>query len=178
MKFCEANQERKRLQKRDEMYKSRDTRRFHNPGSKKNDCVKLLQNGEVITNTSDLLNCWSDHFKCLGHSVPDKHVKCSKEKIPQLNTLTLEREVHVFDCEITVEEIEQALKLRKASGQDGIVSEHLKFGGQMLVIWLKQVLNAIVEMEEIPQSFKHSIVIPVFKGKGRDPLKTTIVGLP
>ena len=174
LKFCEANQERKRLQKRDEMYKSRDTRRFHNPGSKKNDCVKLLQNGEVITNTSDLLNCWSDHFECLGRSVPDKHVKCSKEKIPQLNTLTLEREDYVFDCEITVEEIEQALKrlkLRKASGQDGIVSEHLKFGGQMLVIWLKQVLNAIVEMEEIPQSFKHSIVIPVFKGKGRDSLK-------
>ena len=136
--------------------------------------MKLLQNGEVITNTSDLLTCWSDHFECLGHSVPDKHVKCSKEKIQQLNTLTPEREDYVFYCEITVEEIEQALKrlkLRKASGQDGTVSEHLKFGGQMLVIWLKQVLNAIVEMEEIPQSFKHSIIIPVFKGKGRDPLK-------
>ena len=56
-----------------------------------------------------------------------------------------------FNCEVTVEEIKQALKrlkLRKASGQDGIVSEHLKFGGQMLVIWLKQVLNAIVEMEK------------------------------
>ena len=96
------------------MYKSRDTRRFHNPGFKKNDCVKLLQNGEVITSTSDLLNCWSDHFKCLGRSVPDKHVKCSKEKIPQLNTLTLEREDYVFDCEITVEEIEQDLKRLKA----------------------------------------------------------------
>ena len=103
--------------------------------------MKLLQNGEVITNTNDLLNCWSDHFECLGHSVPDKHVKCSKEKIPQVNTLTLEREEYVFDCEITVEEIEQALKrlkLRKASGQDGIVSEHLKFGRQMLVIWLNK----------------------------------------
>jgi len=38
----------------------------------------------------------------------------------------------------------------------------------MISVLLKQVLNAIVEMEEIPPSFKHSTVIPVFKGKGRD----------
>ena len=43
-----------------------------------------------------------------------------------------EREDFAYDSEIRVEEVEYAferLKLRKAGGQDGMMSEHLKFGG-------------------------------------------------
>ena len=36
---------------------------------------------------------------------------------------------------------------------------------------VETIFNAIVEMEEIPTSFKHSIIIHVFKGKGSDPLQ-------
>ena len=86
-------------------------------------------------------NCCSAHLECLGQSVRYKFVKCSKGKILHLNTLTLEKEDYVFGCEITVGELEQALmkvSLRNSSGPDSTVPEHLKFGRQMLVIWLKK----------------------------------------
>ena len=36
--------------------------------------------------------------------------------------------------------------------------------------WLCQILNHICRFEQIPDTFKHGIIIPAFKGKGRDPL--------
>ena len=39
-------------------------------------------------------------------------------------------------------------------------------------VWLRNVLNAIVELEEVPNSLKSGIIIPVYKGSGRDPVKT------
>ena len=64
------------------------------------------------------------------------------------------------------------LKLGKAAGHDGIRAEHLKYGGPMLRDWILQVCNAIVEVESIPSSLKTGIIIPVYKGCGKDPLDT------
>ena len=55
-----------------------------------------------------------------------------EERIPCLNTESLEREDFMCDSEISVEEVEHALKRlkpRKVGGQDGTVSKHLKFDG-------------------------------------------------
>ena len=37
-------------------------------------------------------------------------------------------------------------------------------------IWLCQVYNRICQLKQIPKCFKHGVIIPAFKGKGRDPL--------
>ena len=53
----------------------------------------------------------------------------------------------------TSEEIAGAikrLKSRKAAGPDGIVAEHLKEGGETVAIWIRGVMNAIIELEEVP----------------------------
>ena len=55
------------------------------------------------------------------------------------------------DSEISIEEVEHTLirlKLKKACGQCVTVSE---LGGQILVLWLKQIFNAIVEMKVTQQ---------------------------
>ena len=64
------------------------------------------------------------------------------------------------------------LKLSKAARHDGIRAEHLKYGRPMLRDWILQVCNAIVEVESIPSSLKTGIIIPVYKGCGKDPLDT------
>ena len=79
----------------------------------------------------------------------------------------------MFDTQIVTEEVAATIrhmKCRKASSPDGIHSEHLKYGGEMITQLLIRVLNCILDLETIPQTFKHSIIIPVHKGKGRDPL--------
>ena len=59
---------------------------------------------------------------------------------------------------------------KRCGGADGLVAEHLKYGGPKLVLWLKQILNKIIQLEKIPPSFKLGMITPVYKGKGRDPL--------
>ena len=71
-----------------------------------------------------------------------------------------------------------ALKCGRSKVADGLNSEHLIlehliYGGDSLKLWLKKIFNAIVSLEEIPSSFKEGIVIPIYKGKGKDPLLTS-----
>ncbi len=47
------------------------------------------------------------------------------------------------------------------------MAEHLQEAGQ---IWLRNVLNAIVELEVVPSTLKSGIIIPLYKGNGRDPV--------
>ena len=62
------------------------------------------------------------------------------------------------------------LKMRKAWGPDGLFAEHLKFGGQAVLIWLLKILNSIIELKAIPDIFKCGSITPVYKGSGKDPL--------
>ena len=61
----------------------------------------------------------------------------------------------------------------KERGEDNISAEHLKYGGEWLKVWLKQIFNAIIYLEAIPGSFKTSLIKPIYKGRGKDPLKTS-----
>ena len=62
------------------------------------------------------------------------------------------------------------LKMRKACGADGLLAEHLKFGGQPLHTWLLKIFNCIVELEAIPDMFKCGSITPVYKGGRKDTL--------
>ena len=74
---------------------------------------------------------------------------------------------------ITVKEIEAAVSTLKrgcSKGADGLNSEHLIHGGPILTLWLRKIFNAIISLEEIPTCFKEGVIVPVYKGKGKDPL--------
>ena len=64
------------------------------------------------------------------------------------------------------------------AGLDGLVAEHLKYAGESMVIWLRNIMNALRELEMIPDFLKKGVVVPVYKGGGKDPLliNTVIVG--
>ena len=64
----------------------------------------------------------------------------------------------------------QTSEMQEAPSPDGIQSEHLKYGGEMITQPLTWVLNCILDLETILQTFKHSIIVPVHKRKGCDPL--------
>ena len=64
------------------------------------------------------------------------------------------------------------LKPRKSTEQDQVQSEHLKYGGTAISLWIKQVVNAIIEFEFVPVSLKLGIITPLYKSGGKDPLDT------
>jgi hypothetical protein len=97
----------------------------------------------------------------------------AKQQLKPLLVSSRENEDFVLDVSFCSEEIERVLrnlKSGRSAGHDKLQPEHLKYGGAALNLWIKQVVNAIVEFESIPDSFKLGIVTPVYKGGGRDPL--------
>ena len=78
---------------------------------------------------------------------------------------------------VVVEEVEQAIRRLKPAnrfgGSDSLTPEHLKFWGPIFKNWLCQLFNHLLTFEQIPTVFKQGVIIPVYKGKGRDPLLTS-----
>ena len=80
----------------------------------------------------------------------------------------------VLDEPFSVDEIEAAvsrLKKGKSGSVDNLLPEHLIYGGPALILWLKQIFNAFIHLEHIPCSFLTGKLTPIYKGKGKDPLK-------
>ena len=57
-----------------------------------------------------------------------------------------------------------------SGGADSLTPEHLKHCGSIFKKWLCQLFNHLLRLEQIPSVFKHGVIIPVYKGKGKDPL--------
>ena len=49
-----------------------------------------------------------------------------------------------------------------------IQNEHIIYGGQELVISMTELFNCILRTEIVPDIWKHSIIVPLYKGKGKD----------
>ena len=102
--------------------------------------------------------CTSDH-----HDLDVSHMEAMTHGFDDL----------ILDTPFTVEEVENALtkpKTKRSGGVDGLVAEHLKHGGSVLTVWLKCILNSVICFEQIPASLKLGMILPVFKGKGPDPM--------
>ena len=62
------------------------------------------------------------------------------------------------------------IKRGKSPGPDNLMAEHLLEGGEAVVKWQMHILNAIFNLEAIPNSLKCGMTVPAYKGSGRYPL--------
>ena len=88
----------------------------------------------------------------------------------------LMNEKQILDVPFTPEEVEAVvrhLRKRKSPGSDGFVAEDLQGGGGTVVRWLTCILNAVIELEAVPDALKSGMVVPVYKGLGKDPFAWT-----
>ena len=60
------------------------------------------------------------------------------------------------------------LKRGKSPSHDLILNEHVIYGGDALYKSLTDLFNAILYHERIPDSWRESLIIPIYKGKGKD----------
>ena len=61
------------------------------------------------------------------------------------------------------------MKIGKAAGPTGVVNEMIKVAGGFGSRWMTDLVNNIVKEGCIPDDWRKSILVPVYKGKG-DPL--------
>ena len=140
------------------------------PQRKKARCSKLFVNGEVVRDPKTLLNIWASHFQKLAESRldetdkgKDRGLRCWKichTKMKSSCWMCLSQQMRL---------LYRRLKKRKTPGPDGLMAEHLKGGGEAVVIWLMKILKAIVELKSVPMVLKKGVVVPVYKGGGTDP---------
>lgn len=169
VRFCAARSERLRMQRRDRMFATKDWGRFRTPQTRKSRCSKLVVDGEIVQDPEALLHVWVQHFQKLSKSKEESTPGlCGLRKMVELlETQSHMHEELLLDEPFMVDEVTRAiarLKCRKTA-------EHLKAGGQTVVIWLWRLLNAVVELEVASDVLKRGLVVPVYKGGGKDPLK-------
>ena len=61
----------------------------------------------------------------------------------------------------------KSLHKRKSPGIDGIQNEHIVHAGEYFCSAVTFLFNTILRFEQIPKVWKTSIVIPIYKGKGK-----------
>ena len=123
-----------------------------------------------MTDPADLHQAWVNHFDSLGQSQANKHpsVKLLESELTHLEARSRTNQDFILDTDISIEEVEAAvksLKLGKSGSADKLNPEHLKYGGHTLHSWLLRIFTAVVH---IPPSLKLGVIIPIYKGKGRD----------
>ena len=117
------------------------------------------ENGNVVSDPEVLLDVWVKHFSELVKSrqVEMPGMAELQRKVQRLALESMGNEDMPLDVPFSAEEVSAAvskLQCGKAVGPDRLMAEHLKAGGEMVVILLMNVLNTIVELEVIPDVLK------------------------
>ena len=102
---------------------------------------------------------WKDYFEELLNEEFD----WKKENLEQVSEVFGECE------EITFEEVKAAItkaKSGKAPGPSGVVGEMLKAAGDVGIQWMTDLCNAVVLEGKIPEDWRKSWMVSVYKGKG------------
>jgi hypothetical protein len=92
-------------------------------------------------------------------------------KVDQFMRASFENEDRLLDVPFVTEDGDTVLLTLisvKSPGHDELQAEHLKYGGTILWDWILQICGAIIE--HVPDSPKTGIIIPVYKGGGKDTL--------
>ena len=58
------------------------------------------------------------------------------------------------------------LKNGKTAGKDEITGEIIKGGGDRVVDWIWRLFNMPFESGVVPEDWRSSVVVPLYKGKG------------
>ena len=114
--------------------------------------------GKVISDPESLLSAWTGYFKSLSRSRSNEKpgLQPLSKQVDILVAESFKHEEMILDIPFSQTEVIDAvarLKKGKSAGPDGLQGEHSKFGGNAVVVWLKEVL-IITELEVVPEVLK------------------------
>ena len=137
-------------------------------------CSSSLKPTTVLNGNSgdaNICDTFSEHFQSVFKpNTPDWDKQYGKQVSDRLR-----QSVHDTDIpSVTTEHIHQCvsnMKCNKSPGHDGIMAEHLKYGGPELYVHLSLLFNAMLKHSFVPDKFAHGIIIPLLKDKHDDSSK-------
>ncbi|VFQ64091.1 unnamed protein product [Cuscuta campestris] len=123
-------------------------------------CVKD-SDGRVLLETAKVAKRWGEYFCEL--------LNAGGEQRLVLNELGQSRVSRVYCRRICLEEVVRALRgMRsgRALGPDEIPVEFWKNAGRGAWVWLTKLFNVIFRTARMPDEWRESLLVPLFKGKG------------
>ena len=121
----------------------------------------LDETGQPLQKAEEKLARWKRHFE----SVLNVHSTVAEEALAGLVDHS-----QMDEPEVTREEVEKAVgKLRngKSAGDDRIVAELLKNGGEAMIDWLWELLQTVWRTRQVPSEWKSATLVPLHKKKDR-----------
>src|SRR6218665_2380638 len=116
----------------------------------------------VLMNTDEIVQRWTEYCSELYQVQLNKDVR--EQVIKELGTITPPREDE--DMDILEEEVRKAvqrLKNNKSPGNDGVVGEMIKYGGEPVVREMHQICRAAFKEGRTPEEWKKSIITVLHK---------------
>jgi hypothetical protein len=129
--------------------------------------VALEVDNAVLTNPQVVADLWANYYEKLATPPEHEDQEEMKSKVDEILKNSEDMYDYTFNSSITAEEITSVINTLpkgKSPGIDGITYEHIKYGGEIIVELLLKLFSYIIELEEIPKSFKMAIKIPIPKG--------------
>ena len=169
-----AKSERSRIQRRDQMFKTREKKRFKPPTKPSTTCRRLKTTNGISSNPSKIASEFCNYFHKLASSQLNSN-QCT-DTLSHLLNLSYTHPNSILDDLFDEEEISLAINrlwCGKAAGPDKLQPEHLKYGGHTLVLWLRKLFNRLISLEDIPSCLKDGLVTPIYKKQGKDPLQVS-----
>lgn len=114
--------------------------------------------GTLITSPEGIKNRWKEYFETLLNEVN-----------PFDGILPLDPEILGNEDIVSEEEVEQALKKMKsgkAVGPDQISTDMFKVLGKPGLRWITRIMRAVWQEQCIPEDWRTSVLVPIFKKKG------------
>ncbi|VFQ65981.1 unnamed protein product [Cuscuta campestris] len=123
-------------------------------------CMKD-SDGRVLVETAKVAKRWGEYFSELLNAGGDQRLVLDELGHPGAS--------RVYCRRICLEEVVQALRVMRngrAVGPDEIPVEFWKHAGRDAWVWLTKLFNVIPRTAWMPDEWRESLLVPLFKGKG------------
>lgn len=121
-------------------------------------CIKD-ENGKIVVEDEQIKEVWKKYFEKLLN----EEFSWDRDKLDAVNAVS-------GPCErISLAEVKVAIakaKTGKAAGPSGVVVDMVKAAGDVGEQWVTDICNAVVRDGHIPDDWKKSWMVSVYKGKG------------
>ena len=113
----------------------------------------------MITGSYNILARWRNNFSQLLNLHEVNDVRQTERHTAE----PLVPEPSAFEVELAIEK----LKSKKSPGTDQIPSELIKAGGKTIPYGIHKHIISISNKEELPEEWKESITVPIYKKGGK-----------
>ena len=116
------------------------------------------KNDNVMVNSEEVLKRWKDYFEKLMNKENDRDPRTEEAEM-------LNEEVNCVSRE-EVKNVLREMKKGKAVGPDELPVEVWKCMGEMGIKFLTRLFNRLLVGEQMPEEWRRSVLIPIYKNRG------------